>query len=158
EKFVHTRDPKTFNRVQVSDAVGIQLIEKGDVLPHVADAAAARPAAFRRQHAGDAVALKDRLHGALSQAENLTASLGQKFTGIKRQTPHASLLGHHQSDAQRAFTIEFPLPGEGDQRILQIRRHYAAFCPASAEARIGSKMCVARKLTTGTATPSPARW
>ncbi len=108
------RNPKTFNRVQISGTLEMELIEKCDILPHVADTAAARPAAFRRQHAGDAVALKDRLHGALSPAENLTASFGQKLAGIARQALHASLLGHHQSDTQGTFSIELPLAGEGD--------------------------------------------
>ena len=44
-----------------------------------ASSAAAGAATLRRQHAGDVVAVKDRLHGALSQAENLAASLLRKL-------------------------------------------------------------------------------
>jgi hypothetical protein len=65
------RNPERFDRVEISDTGSVELIQQDDILPHVANAATARPADCRRQRARDAVALPDGLHGTPAETEDL---------------------------------------------------------------------------------------
>jgi hypothetical protein len=68
EKLMNTRNPKTLDCVEIGDAVSMELIEKRNIFAHIADAAAARPSALRRQDAGDAMSVKNRLNSPFSEA------------------------------------------------------------------------------------------
>ena len=102
------------------------------------------------------MAVQNRLHRATAQAENLAAGFGQQLVGVERQTL-SGVLRDDQRNAQRAFAVEFPIFVEVPQVRYQVRHYAAFFSTAKAAASSGSRICAARKRTTGTATPSPAR-
>ena len=86
----------------------------------------------------------------------LTVQHKKDLDGVERQTL-SGVLRDDQRNAQRAFAVEFPIFVEVPQGRYQVRHYAAFFSTAKAAASSGSRICAARKRTTGTATPSPAR-
>src|ERR1035437_5502918 len=77
KKLMNALHPERLDRIKVNLPLRVQLVQNGDIFAHVVETAARRAASFRRQHAGDAVTLQDRLHGPFAQAENLAATFCQ---------------------------------------------------------------------------------
>ena len=96
--------------------------------------------------------------GALAQSEHLAAALSKETLGVKREPNLAGVFGQHQRDAEWPLAVELPVPRERRKRCDNVASHHAATRAAKDGLRIGSRMWTAKNLTTGTATPSPARW
>src|SRR5690606_32518372 len=67
EEFMHARNPEILDRIKVDVSSLFKLVQQGYILAHIADAAAACPATFSRQDAGDAVPVQNRLNRASTQ-------------------------------------------------------------------------------------------
>src|SRR5205807_5253572 len=103
--------------------------------------------------------LQDRLHGSFSQAENLPPAFGDELLGIERQAHGFGMLGDNERYRQRPLAPKALLCREFLQVVLMRAHHQAASLSLTvADASKGSRRFAARKRTTGTTTPSPARW
>lgn len=75
EELMDARNPERFNRVKIGSCGSVEPVQQDEILTHIADAASARAATLRSQHARDSVALQDRLNGTPAETEDLAATL-----------------------------------------------------------------------------------
>ena len=75
-------------------------------MAHFAQAAAACPASFGRQHTHDPVVLENGLNGPFAEAVNLAAPLGHQRIRIERQPLLFGVAGNYKGDTQGALAAK----------------------------------------------------
>lgn len=98
---------------------------------------------------------KDGLDLSFAQPQHLTFAFCDELGGVKRQPPLPRMVRDNQGNTKRSLASEFMFFG----KIRKGFKHgYSAAAATNALlAKMGSNSCAASHLTTGTATPSPAR-